>query len=281
MSSSIFASKVNFDDILKVASENTGRHFWSTFNHLNAHYGIRRGVLSGYIGTMGSGKSSLMKTLAIQAAITNKDVRVLYYLSEEKTENYCVNMLKYNEASGGGLEKIEFIREPDMDHEELKSHAQFLEHFKRIVTSSFCDILFIDNLTTSRLYRTSTGLNGQARTTEFLKVLAQDLNIAIVYMAHTQSNVSDNMGRLITSEDIRGSKDIAIETSYLYALQMFTSNGVRTLTLRTLKHRDHSKGGGSYLLEYDTDLGVYVGDTKVEFADINELFKNRDHLGKK
>lgn len=276
----MFATKVNIEDIKNVEADNSKRHFWTTFEHLNAHYGIRRGVLSGYMGSMGAGKSSLMKTIAMQAAVTSDKIKVLYYLSEEKTENYCVNMLKYD-AMSGGLERIEFIREPDMEHDEMRTHDQFLEHFKRIVSNSFCDIVFIDNITTSRLYSNTTGFNGQTKTTEFLKVLAQDLNIAIVYMAHTQSNVSDNMGRLITSEDIRGSKDIAIQTSYLYALQKFTSNGRYYLTLRTLKHRDHVKGGGCYILEYNNEMGVYVGDQKVEFEAINEIFKSRDQLGKK
>jgi transcriptional regulator with XRE-family HTH domain len=272
---------LDFDEVAQAQEEALERHFFTTFNHLGAHNGFRRGVLSGYIGTTGSGKSSLMKTLALQAVTNNSEAKALYWLSEEALHKYGMSLKKYVDKTNAPYHRIEFFEESSMDHKILRTHQHFLMAFREIVERSMCQILFIDNLTTSRLYKNETGLMGQGQTVEFLKNLAKDLNIAIVYLAHTESKVSDNQGSLIAMEDIRGSKDIVIQSSYFYILQKFTQNGQIFLTLRTVKSRDHNGAFGNYLLKFDAEIGLYIADVKVEFEEINAIFKRRDYLGRK
>lgn len=270
---------VNPDDIQDAIDDSRKVHFFTTFSHLDAHYGIRRGCYSIYMGTTGSGKSSLIKSIAVQTS-TPKDTTVLMWLSEEKKAKYAKGMDTYCKVSGADISRIKFFEESSLDHEKIKNHEDFLSAFKEVIIASGADAVFIDNLTSSRLYSTQTSLWDQSKTVNALKRISQDLDIAIVGLIHTDSKVSDNQGRLFTTEDTRGSKQIGIEASYFYSLQKFTSNEEIYLTLRTLKFRDHDNAGGTYLLNYDPRFSIYVGDVKVDFERINQIFKKRDNLGR-
>lgn len=271
---------VNTLDIQEAFKDSQKRHFHSTFAHLDAHFGVRRGCYSVYMGSTSCGKSSLLKTIIVQASST-PDVTVLVWLSEEKKAKYAKGMSHYCNTTGADLSKVKFFEESSIDMTQLKTHEDFLIFVRDVMVSAGADIVFFDNISTSRLYGSSTHIKDQAKTVTFFKRQSQDLDIAIVAICHTSSDVSDNQGRLFTTEDVRGLKSISIEASYFYALQKFTSNGTIYLTLRTLKFRDHDQASGTYILNYDHNMGVYVGDKKVDFEAINEIFKKRDSLGRK
>jgi hypothetical protein len=275
----IFES-LNPDAVRAAVADSQVKHFNTTFEHLGKHFGIRRGCFSLYMGTTSCGKSSLMKTLSAQASAT-PGVQVLHWLSEEKKEKYAKGMDSYCQAAGIDITKIRWFEESSLEMGAYKKHEDFLGAFKDIVVASGADIVFIDNISTSRLYGAETPLWDQAKTVTTLKRLSQDLDIAIVCVIHTSSNVSDNMGRLFTTEDVRGSKSIGIEASYFYSLQKFTRNNEIFLTLRTLKFREHDNAGGTYLLKYDPRFSVHTGDLEIDFNKVNEIFKNRDHLGRR
>jgi hypothetical protein len=272
---------LDFDLIEEAQHETQERHFFTSFEHLAAHRGFRKGVISGYIGSTGCGKSSLMKTLALQSVTGGNPINATYWLSEESINKYGMTLKRYVDETNAPYHRIRFFEESSMDHVALRTHEYFLEAFRDIVKSDGSEIVFIDNASTSRLYKGDIGFVNQGKTVEFLKNMAKEMDIAIVFLAHTGPKVSDNMGRLITAEDIRGSKDLVIQASYLYILQKFTSSGHVFLTLRTVKSRDHQGAFGNYVLKYDQNLGVYTGDVKVEFEEINRIFKARDHLGKR
>lgn len=271
---------VNQDEIQAAIEDSRQRHFFTTFNHLDAHYGIRKGCYSVYMGTTGSGKSSLIKTIGAQASST-PHTKVLFWLSEEKKAKYAKGMDRYCELSGIKLENISFFEESSINPDHIRTHDSFLAYFKEVVCSVGADMVIIDNVSTSRFYGPQTSLIDQGKTVQFLKTASQDLDIALVCVIHTSSHVSDNMGRLFTTEDVRGIRSISLEASYFYALQKFTRNGEIFLFLRTLKFREHAQASGTYLLKYDPALSLYSGDSKVDFEKVNEVFKTRDALGRK
>lgn len=264
-------------DIQDAIEDSKQRHFFTSFQHLDAHYGIRRGCYSIYMGTTGCGKSSLVKVVGAQASSTPK-IKVLFWLSEEKKAKYAKGLDKYCDYAGIKLSEIAFFEESSIDKDHIRTHEAFLSYFIEVVCTVNADIVIVDNLSTSRFYGPQTSLRDQGRTVEFFKQKSQDLDIAIVGVIHTSSGVSDNMGRLFTTEDVRGLRSISLEASYFYAIQRFTRNGEIFNFVRTLKFREHDTGGGTYHLKYDPKMSLYIGDSKIDFEKVKEIFKKSDRL---
>lgn len=271
---------VNKEDIEAATEDSKVKHFFTSFNHLDAHFGIRKGCYSVYMGTTGSGKSSLIKTIGAQASST-PHVKVLFWLSEEKKAKYAKGLDKYCEMAGINLSNIAFFEESSIEPAFIRTHEAFLSYFKEVVCSVGADLVIIDNISTGRFYGPQTSLRDQGRSVQFFKQISQDLDIGLITVIHTSSDVSDNQGRLFTTEDVRNLKSISLEASYFYALQKFTRNGDIFMFLRTLKYREHDNAAGTYLLKYDKTISLYTGDHKIEFEKVNEIFKTRDALGRK
>jgi KaiC/GvpD/RAD55 family RecA-like ATPase len=268
---------VSREEIEIARKDSAKSHFFTTFDFLRAHYGVRKGCYSVIMGTSGCGKSGLAKAIAVQSA-NQKGTSVLVLLTEESPEKYASSVYAYADASGVSTDNIKFY---DMKKiPKCKTHEEYLTYVREIIAGSFADIVILDNLTTDQLYSSNTAINDQVKSVWFLKSLSQNLNIAIVAVCHTAAHVTDNMGRLFNTDDHKGSKSLGMEASYFYALQKFTAGENTYVFLRTLKHRDHPEGYGTYLLKYDKGLGVYVGDKKVDFQTMNDIFKKRDQLGK-
>ena len=278
----MLATSVKREDITKAKADAEKWHFFTGLEFLRAHFGIRRGCYSLLMGTPGSGKSSLAKLIAIQAAtskqLEDRGEKVLIWLSEELKEKYSVNMQAYADKIGFNLESILFIEESSIDPSLIKSHDDFLNLFREAVVANNAGLVVIDNVTTGRFYGPQTSVPEQGKSTQFLKTLPQDLDIALLPVIHTSTKVSDNMGRLFTTEDVRGLKSIALEASYFYALQKFTRNGETFSFVRNLKYREHDKADITSLLSYDKDLSIYTGDTKVDFSKVKEIFQSADRL---
>lgn len=269
---------VNKIDIDQARKDSKVKHFFTTMDHLGSHFGIRRGVYSVIMGTPSCGKSGLAKLHGVQAS--SGGARVLFWLSEESKAKYAVGMDLYCEQTGIDLSQISFFEEKTIDKRLVKSHRDFLNYFKEVVCSVGADLVIVDNITSSRFYGPATSLREQGETVEFFKEFSHDLDIGLMVVMHTSSDVSDNMGRLFTTEDVRGLKSISIEAAYFYALQKFTKNGEIFTFLRTLKHRFHQQAAGTYLLRYQPEYAMFVGDTKVSFEMVKQVFNEADRLKK-
>jgi hypothetical protein len=268
---------VKKEDIDHAREDSKVKHFFTSLQHLDSHFGIRKGVYSVIMGTPSCGKSGLAKLYGIQASCT-PHTKVLFWLSEESKAKYAVGMDLYCEQMGIDLGQIAFFEEKSINKDLVRTHKTFLGYFKEVVCASGADLVIIDNITSSRFYGPATTLKEQGETVEFFKEFSHDLDIGLVVVMHTSSDVSDNMGRLFTTEDVRGLKSISIEAAYFYALQKFTRNGEVYTFLRTLKHRFHQQASGTFLLKYDSKFAMYVGDNKVDFNKVKEIFNESDRL---
>lgn len=270
--------KVTEEEIMASLRDSKVRHFHSAFQFLDAHMGVRRGCYSVIMGTSGCGKSGLAQAMGVQLA-SSPGVRVLMILTEEAKTNYAGPMFMYAKMAGGDLSQVDFFEESSMDHDKLKTHDQFLAAIKDVIVSSFADVVILDNVSTGRLYGTGTAVWDQEKTTWMIKNLAKDLNIHICCVVHTKKDITDNSPRLNTISDHQGAASLGKEASFFYALQKFTNNGQVHVFLRTLKHRGYPDANGTYSLRYDKDFRVYMGDQKVDFDKVKEVFKIRDSLG--
>lgn len=246
--------------------------FHSRYSFLMAHNGIRPNCLHGLMGSTGSGKSTLTKCVITETAAEH---RILVWISEENVVEYQELINKLDKSV---LPNIVFVEEKEIPAEYKEDQARFLEYFEQMVDEADVDLVFIDNITTSAFYNTRFGFYGQQKTAEFMINLVKR-KCSVFYVTHTRSEVTDNYGKVATPEDIRGSKELALVTEYMYIIQKFTTEDKQFNVLRVAKYRHHEAAAGWYGLKYEKK--AYIGDSKVPFAVINRIFKMRDHFGKK
>ena len=247
----------------------------SKFQFLLAHKGLRLNSLHGFIGTMGCGKTSLLQSLIAETAENHK---CLVWLSEEDPVEYQVGIERVN-RSLLVRQNILYLQESSLPEELVRTHDDLFETFRNQVLESDARYIFIDNATTSLFYSDDVGPKGQAKTARFFKNIKKELGICIVYLAHTAKEISDNMHRLLSPEDIRGSAQLPIVSEYFYTMQKFTKESKTYVIIRLLKFRFHEVKDKFYILGYDK--GKYAFDAVVPFETINKIFSSRDRLGEK
>jgi len=245
----------------------------SRYEFLSAHNGLRPGCLHGVISSTGSGKSTLVKCIAAEAAVQQT---VLIWLSEETVKEYQ-ELINFLDKSV--LQNILFVEENEIDESYKNSQSDFFEYFEQMVEESGASLVIIDNVTTSAFYNQRYGITGQNKTAEYLRNFTKRKGTAILYVAHTQSNISDNYGKVINAEDIRGSKELPLNTEYLYIIQKFTQNDKQYNVLRVAKYRHHEEAAGWFALKFSNRS--YIGDSRVPFSLVNKIFKSRDFFGRK
>jgi len=218
------------------------------------------------------GKSTLLKCIIAETAST---IKILIWLSEETVLEYQKLL---NDIDKSMIKNIVFVEERSVPEDTKNDQDLFLQYFEQMVVDSGCCVVFIDNVTTSVLYNSRFGFFGQNKTADFLSNFVKRV-CSIFYISHTGQQVTDNYNKIVTPEDMRGSKELALVTEYFYIIQKFTSNGGVYTILRNAKYRHHREAAGYFNLVFEK--GYYIGDGYVPFEMINYIFKSRDHLGRK
>ena len=244
----------------------------SRYNHIKNHNGHRPNSLIGLIAPTHIGKSSLLKTYIIEIA---KVVRVMVWISEESKVEYQELISTLDPSI---LENIVFVDEKKLDNEIKDNQDLLLQTFMNQYLISKARHIFIDNITTSPLYNSKFGFKGQTKTAEFFRSFTKK-HCSIEYVAHTRSEIGVNYGKALVAEDMKGNKELALNTEYLYGMQRFTSGNEIYNVLQVLKARHHAKALGWYFMAFAK--GSYVGDGELSFEQVNTIFKNRDYLGKR
>lgn len=247
-------------------------HFYSRFLFIKSHYGFRPGNLHGILGTIGSGKSSLFKSLIYDTA---KHDPCLVWLSEEKTIEY-VNKFKLIGDERSISKNVKFVREKDLDFKNKSNLNEVYEKLEEKIFESNCKVIFIDNVTTGCIYSDEMGYQNQIKSAGMLQNLCKGLNIPIVYLAHTSANVRDNSKELMTSESIKGSKSLTTVTEYLYGMHKITSSSDQFNFVKIIKHRHHDVQEKTVILNWEN--GHYRDDAVISYKELQDLFEKRDRL---
>ena len=244
----------------------------SRYEFLKSHFGIRPNSLHGLMSSTGAGKTTLTKCVIAETAAHS---RVLVWLSEETVVEYQ-ELIHYLDKSC--LHNIRFVEEKEVPKDYKDDQSKFFEYFEQMAEQAEAEVIFVDNVTTSRFYSSYFGFMGQQKSAEFLIDFVKR-KCSIFYIAHTDRKVTDNYGQVVNPSDIRGSKELPNLTEYMYIMQKFTTEAKQYNVLRTAKFRHHKDAAGWYALKFERD--AYIGDSKVPFAVINKIFKMRDYFGKK
>lgn len=242
----------------------------SRFKFLNGHYGLRPGLAHGVLGTPGSGKSTLVKSIL---ADTAERLKCLAYLTEEEIKEYQgkLDILKCN------MDNVVFLREKDIDTNNFPSLDSLLMYLFEEFLGAGIQALFWDNLTTSKIYE-ALKPNMQGYFFTKLQTFCSENDIIFVYVAHTKQGISDNHRQMIEGEDMRGTAYAFTQSPYFYIFQRFTIDTKVYAFVHVRKHRFHELEHKHFLLNFKE--GIYHDDRQLEFSALNEFFKQRNYLGK-
>ena len=243
-------------------------HWFSKFNFINQHNGIRPNKMHLFIAPTHVGKSTLTHSLIIDLIVKNPTAKILLYLTEENANDFEVAISNFAENYEAISNQVTVMVE-----DKFKSDDEIKEYIETATMHDDFDLLFIDNITTSKLYmdkKTST----QSTIAIWLKSLLEDTTLFIV--AHTNGNNYNT--ELLDETHIRGSKTITNITEFLYVMQPVRINDNLYQFVRVIKHRGQSPENKFFRLHYNKNKRCIDCDVPVSFDDFKDKFKLRNKL---
>lgn len=272
MSESSFAPTENIESATHNLIQSKKVVKGSSLAFLLSHNGYRPNALHLVLGLSGGGKSTLFRTMVLDRFKNNnskKNIGIWY--SEESQKDFGIHFVKTELADAFFKDrKVNFFSE--MDSWKNKKHGS--EKFDALCKIS--DIVFFDNITTSKLY--GNGFSDEKDCVFFLKKMALRHNIPIVVFAHTGANIREGGSALIEQNDIRGSKEIVNQSSFIYIIQQLHTDSNIFSTLRIVKARGQDVDTKLFLLQYSKKTSTYEKNEALSFSIFKEIFKERNKL---
>lgn len=248
--------------------------FWnSRFGFLNVTNGIRQSKVSYLLGTTGTGKTTLLASIIADSAAESS---VLVILSEMTPVDYAGNI--YAALPGVNKENIKFVSEKDIPEGLRGDQVKVWNWLKLYIVEAGVRLVFWDNLTSSPLFSLSFGPKGQEWAVHRIREMSENMQIAFFVVMHTAKGVTDNMGRFIEGEDVKGTHHSFISADFFYIFQRFSIGKTFYPFIRIVKHRGTNPEHKVHLLYFAN--GSYLKDTPSSFEEMNEVFLKRNVLGR-
>ena len=259
----------------RINKNQESRHFRTDFEFLDTHRGLRDKKLHLLIGMPGGGKSTLRNSMIYDFLINNPLKKVMLWLSEESQEDFEVDLAKSPEMLKI-YHKIIFFSEQD-NHMALSNRNNGINLFKELVFKSECDLLILDNITTSRLYGSSFQENEEF--SDQIKNIVAEHGAPVFIMAHTASHIKQGYKGIIDMNDIRGSRKLVNLAEFMYILQSFHVKKQIHTTVRVVKHRGiKSVRERLFIYEYDPNGGLYKRDFELPWDVFKKLYQEQNSL---
>lgn len=234
----------------------------------------RPGDLHCLLGMESSGKSSLVRSLIIEAAF---NIPVLGFLSEETSDDIwyeldkSVNLLKEKgliPLDSDPLSNVTLLSETDRECSELfKSQDEILAFIRKYLIKTKAKLFILDNITTSKWYR---NLPDQEAFVDKFKTMAKHENIPVFIVAHTSKQFLGNT--LMRSGNIRGNNLLAMLAEHFYCFNNTlvddpnTGKPRRVVILQVVKHRGINRDDYLFCMEYDSKIRLYTGSIVVNLS---------------
>lgn len=270
---------------LQVHSENNEFIYYkSDFSFLESHKGYRPGKFHVVLGTSGGGKSTFIRSLVLDSILRNEtNKKTMVWLSEETEMDFMVQFIKLlyfykPEKQKDILNKLIVVSELDQSkYFANESQKKWIEYYYHYMGQQEIGLIYYDNITTSIFYAEKRPDEQKKYVTD-LKNYITKINKPFVVVAHTSSEINQNINREINKEDIRGSKYIVLVSEFYYVLQNFKKDNYWFPSLKIEKHRGQNPKELFYFLAYDAQKNGYVGDRSISFDEFKENYLNRDKL---
>ncbi len=266
-------SKLSKTEINAIDELSDTVYFHSNYGFLNAHKGFRPSNVHMFMGVSHGGKSTLVRSLLIDVLCNSNKRKILLWLSEESKNEFLTEFYKSRFKDFTNDQLLVFS---EMDYDNI-TDSQILPTIEQIVSENNVDILFYDNITTSKIYMDKK-ISEQSSNAKKIKRLSHDLDIPVIVMAHTGAMITENYNSIISMNDIRGCKSIVNFAQFFYIMQTFHQGEKRFSTIRITKHRGQSIAGAIYKIEYAAKPRIYACSPAISFSQFSEAYKQRNKL---
>lgn len=261
---------INLDKSVKASKIFQQRkvYWFSKFNFLNQHNGLRPNKMHLFVAPTHVGKSTVTHAIINDLATKNEGIKILLYLTEETKEDFESALSNFADDFNTLNKSITVVVE-----DKSKSDDEIKNYLETLVVFGRYDLFFVDNITTSKLYmdrKTST----QSEVSIWLKSLLEDTTLFLI--AHTNGNNYNN--EILDETHIRGSKTITNITEFLYVMQPVRVNNSLHQFIRIIKHRGQSPDNKFFRLFYNPNKKTIDYDTPCSFDDFKSVFKLRNKL---
>lgn len=257
----------------------------TSFGFINDHFGLKKKQMNLLIGTTGTGKSTLARSILYD--LTGKH-RVMLCSSEECWTDLEDNLLLLG-FDQGRLDNIVFVHEQAELKDVSTEHTNYSELFSilgRIFINKGCEIFFFDNITASKFYN---GAMPQHQVTfqNKMRDFISDRNCPGFLVAHADAKTRDGQAMRITANDVRGSKNLSNTTEYIYTYEFWKLNTSKSkdpvAAFVTVEKCRNPLGNNrkKYLLEFSPHFKRYVADKPMSDETHNDIYEKLFKLGKK
>lgn len=258
-----------------MVEDNQSFHFDTGIPLLSVHKGWRRGNIHFFLGASGMGKSTLLRTLLVDALnLNNQKINIGVVLSEETAEQFLTEFNVTGKLTHY-TKNIYFL--PELDRPDIKTPQMWLSEVEKMVTENKIDILFYDNLTTSKLY-TNMAVNEQGRYFLAMKALIKRLNVPFVCIGHTGTGINENFTGLIDGDHLRGNKTPLNVSEFFYVIQTVFVGETRHTVIRITKHRAQNPTHKFFKAFYYMNARMFGKFEPLDFEVFKEIFKGRNKL---
>jgi hypothetical protein len=266
-------------EVKELKKERSINHFpLINFQFHNRHTGFKKGCLHLLIGARGRGKSTFMMSI-IHAALSG--YKVLLYCTEETKIDVNFKLAKMGDMDRV-RDNLHYISERDViDGDKYDTPVDAI---KDLSLGKGIDLIFFDNITTSRFYSSKPFAVQEDLTDQFLK-FAENFQKVLFIVAHSNSKTGAN-DLMDDASCIRGSSHITIVAQYIYMFKLFdvtrkaTVNGAledkefKLGYVKIDKCRSGEGTGDYFSLVYDKSRDMYYQDSLVKYADYFNAYKD-------
>lgn len=259
----------------KLEKERNTIYIPTKFGFLLQTSGLRPGCLTGLLSTSSAGKTTLVRSIAVETA---KDGIVFNWSTEETPKEYKLGLARQS-LSESVLNNIKIFSETTITDKKKDSISakDFLDVMEDKILTTRPTLIICDNLTTSIIYEDKH--NDQPYIVTRLRKIAKNAQCPLLAVLHTGGLITDATSGLIDRSHVRGTKHIANKSDYFYIMQVFKGDSRVYPIMKIDKHRFHPDVDKKwFFLKYSKELNAYTGDEPISFNEMKDYFKKRDKL---
>lgn len=244
------------------------QYYFTCFRFLLSHNGLRKGAVHVILGASGKGKSSLIRSIAIENAIL-KNVFIL--LSEETPISYSIKISKtisslkhLKNVNEETATRIKLASELAQIHKAKENFEDFFTMISDFIAKDKIELFIYDNFSTGLL---SEEFDVQKLAMRRFKEIALKFNIPIIVALHPTKGVT-RYDLYLTNEHVRGNSALATMPEYLYTINQCVLGEQIKNYLYIDKARDYDQSQGRWFeLVYEKSNngnGYYKGDILID-----------------